>query len=139
MKLPFALLLILAASAAPAQAQCGPSRGGGHANHGSSADHRNHQESSTNKVHAINTICPAMEQPVKPGRDREVVIRGNYYLVCCDGCGPELAENYDKYFDKEGRPLNAPSKDDGTSTRKDEKPAPPAPAPAPPAHGGHQH
>lgn len=136
MKVPFALLLLcLAASATPAQAQCGSSRGGGHANHGSSPDHRNHQESPTNKVQATNTVCPVMGRPVKPGRDREVVVRENYYLVCCDGCGPEMSENYDKYLDKEGRPLNTPSKDEKAPAKKDEKPAPPAP----PTHEGHQH
>lgn len=136
MKARSLLIPILVLAAIPAMAQCGPSRGG-HSGHGGSGNHSGQVQESGPKVKATNTICPAMGQPVKPGRDREVVIRGNYYLVCCDGCGPELAENYDKYFDKEGRPLNAPSKDDTASTRKEEKPVPPAPAPT--AHSGHQH
>lgn len=72
-----------------------------------------------------------MSQPVKPGRDREVIIRGNYYLVCCDGCGPDLADNPDKYLDKEGRPKNAP-KDEGSRAREPQ-------APAPSDHSEHQH
>lgn len=117
----------------PAYAQCGR----GHSSHGGSSqvqDHSAHQESAP-KVRATNTICPVMGESVKPGRDREVVIRGKYYLVCCGGCGPEMSENYDKYLDKEGRPLNTPSKDEKAPTKKDEKPTPPAP----PTHEGHQH
>jgi len=128
---------ILAFSVLPARAQCGPGHGGGHAGHGSSPSHGSHQEEPAKKVHATNTICPVMGQPVKPGRDREVVIRGNYYLVCCDGCGPEMSEHYDKYCDKEGHPLNDPQKSSDSPSKDSEKPAP-APA-VPSAHEGHKH
>ena len=50
-----------------------------------------------------------MGRPVKAVRDREVVVGGSTYLVCCDGCGPELAEHRGKYLDPDGRPLNATS------------------------------
>lgn len=127
--LPASLVLAMT----PAYAQCG----GGHSSHGGysqTQDHSARQESAP-KVRATNTICPVMGESVKSGRDREVAIRGKYYLVCCGGCGPEMSENYDKYLDKEGRPLNAPSEDGATPAKKDEKPVPPAP----PAHGGHRH
>lgn len=116
---------ILALVAVPAFAQCG----GGHSNHGGHSANPNHSEhqNGSAKVKAINTSCPVMGREVKPGRDREVVIRGNYYLVCCDGCGPEMSEHYDKYFDKDGVPLNDP--------KRKEKVAPQAPA----THEGHQH
>ncbi len=88
------------------------------------------QEDNEPKVHATNTICPVMGRPVKPGRDREVVIRGNYYLVCCDGCGPDMSEHYDKYLDKEGRPLNDPKRQPKPDPKKDaDKPVPAPPAP----------
>lgn len=134
-----ASLLILPAflvlAAVSARAQCGSSRGGGHTAHGVAQGRGDHQEMDPRQSRATNTICPAMGQPVNPGRDREVVIRGNYYLVCCGGCGPELAENYDKYFDKEGRPLNDPKREGKTPAREAERPTPAAP----PAHEGHQH
>jgi hypothetical protein len=76
-----------------------------------------------------------MGEAVKPGRDQEVVIRGRSYLVCCDGCGPKMAEHYDEYLDQDGRPLNDPKRDPNADPKKDaEKPMPP-----PPAHEGHQH
>ena len=119
------LPVLLTFATAPAYSQsCG-----GHANHGShgaSQDHSNHQDGAP-KVKATNTVCPVMGRAVKPGRDREVVVRGNYYLVCCDGCGPEMSDHYDKYFDRDGKPLNDPQS-------KEEKAAP-----APAAHEGHQH
>lgn len=123
MKPSLLLLPALALLALPAQAQCGP----GHHGFQRPSGHAGHQESApTKKVQATNTLCPVMGQPVQPGRDREVVVRGNHYLVCCDGCGPEMAEHYDKYLDPEGRPLNDPA-------RKDPAPAqPPAPG-----HTGH--
>jgi len=122
----------LALALNPVMAQCGPGHGGGsgHSGHGSKQDNSGRKEDSR-KVKATNTICPVMGRAVKPGRDREVVIRGNYYLVCCDGCGPAMAENHDKYLDKDGKPFNAPKND---SEKDSEKPAPP-----PPAQEGHQH
>ncbi len=95
-------------------------------------DHSTH-EGDGPKIHATNTICPVMGKPVKPGRDREVVIRENYYLVCCDGCGPELAEHYDKYLDKEGRPLNDPKRDPKSDPKSDPKNDADKPVSAPPA------
>ena len=53
-----------------------------------------------------------MGRAVKPGRDREVVVGGKTYLVCCDGCGPEMAEHKEKYLDKDGKPLNTPKKEE---------------------------
>jgi hypothetical protein len=76
-----------------------------------------------------------MGEPVDPGRDREVVIRGNSYLVCCGGCGPEMTEHYDKYFDKEGRPLNDPQKNGSRTQKGSDQPAPANPS----GHEGHQH
>ncbi len=134
MKLPIVILPLLL-SAVPVLAQCGPSHGG-HSGH-SAGGHSDHSQEAGPKVKATNTICPVMGQPVRPGRDREVVIRGNYYLVCCDGCGPEMSAHYDKYCDEEGRPLNDPQRKAGSSSKEPEKPAP-APA-APSAHEGHQH
>jgi hypothetical protein len=130
------LPLLMTFASAPVMAQCGPSSGGhsGHGGHGTSQDHSGHQESGP-KVKATNMICPVMGQPVKPGRDREVVIRGNYYLVCCDGCGPEMSEHYDKYLDPDGRPLNDPKRNSQSDSKKDEGKA----APAPQGHEGHQH
>ncbi len=120
---------LFAISVTPVFAQCG----GGHSNHGGyspAQDHSAHQESAP-KVKATNMICPVMGEAVEPGRDREVAIRGKYYLVCCGGCGPEMAEHYDKYLDQEGRPLNDPKRDPRRSEER--------PAPAPSAHEGHQH
>lgn len=102
----------------PSFAQCAAHRG--HATH----DHAGHQESAP-KVTATNTLCPVMGKAVKPGRDKEVAVNGNTYRVCCDGCGPELAEHREKYLDKDGKPLNAPTP---------EKAEPEGEAPAP-----HQH
>lgn len=114
----FLFPLSLMIFAAPAWAQ--HSHGGGHSDHGSSPGRARPQESEPQKIHATNTICPVMGRPVKPGRDREVVIRGNYYLVCCDGCGPAMSEQYDKYLDKDGKPLNDPKND---SKKQGGKPA----------------
>lgn len=125
MKALVLLLPLLSLAAIPAMAQCGPSHGG----------HSGHVQEAGPKVKATNTICPVMGQPIKPGRDREVVIRGNYYLVCCDGCGPEMSEHHDKYLDTEGRPLNDPGP-------KEQAPAgEPARQSAPSAsgHEGHPH
>lgn len=126
---------LLAFLASPASAQCGP----GHSGHSGNSGHQGHpsQEPAPKKVTATNTLCPVMGREVKPGRDREVVVRGKTYLVCCDGCGPAMAENYDKYLDADGRPRNAP-KDPGPAKKDSkEKEARPAP-PAPPAEG-HKH
>lgn len=127
------LLFLAAVSmvATPAFAQCGGGHGGhsGHGGHGSRQNHSGHRDSGP-KVMATNTICPVMGRPVKAGRDREVVVGGKTYLVCCDGCGPEMAEHKEKYLDKDGKPLNTPKKD---SERKDE--AKPEPSPT----GQHQH
>lgn len=109
--------------ATPVFAQCS----GGHSGHGgheSRQEHLGHQDHGP-KVTATNTLCPVMGRSVKPGRDREVVVGGNTYLVCCDGCGPEMAEHKEKYLDKDGKPLNTPKKDEAKSE-------------APPA-GQHQH
>ncbi len=111
--------IVLAATlATPLPQGCG----GGHSQ-GGHGGHSRPAESSQPRVKATNTLCPVMSQPVKPGKDREVVIRGNYYLVCCDGCGPLMAENPDKYLDKEGRPKNAPKDPDGSKTREPQAPA----------------
>lgn len=119
-------LILVATLATPFPQGCGSSghSQGGHGGHSQPAP-------SQPKVRATNTLCPVMSQPVKPGRDREVVIRGNYYLVCCDGCGPDMADNPDKYLDKEGRPKNTP-KDEGSRAREPQ-------APAPSDHSEHQH
>ena len=137
MKASFLLLpMFLALTAAPARAQCGSSRGGGHAGHGADQGRAEYRESAPKQVRATNTICPVMGQPVKPGQDREVIVRGNYYLVCCGGCGPEMTERYDKYLDKEGRPLNDPQRDGGKARQGSSN----QPAPANPSgHEGHQH
>ncbi|HEY3399700.1 MAG TPA: hypothetical protein VGK03_03635 [Geothrix sp.] len=127
----FTLPALLALAAAPAMAQCGPGHSG-HAGHSRTQDHARPQEGGP-KVKATNTICPVMGQPVKPGRDREVVIRGNQYLVCCDGCGPEMSEHYDKYLDPDGRPLNDPKRDPKAEPKKETE----NPTPAPAAHEGH--
>lgn len=119
----FPLLLL---SAVPAFAQCGAGRGG----------HSGHSQEAGPAVKATNTICPVMGQPVKPGRDREVVIRGKHYLVCCDGCGPEMSAHYDKYLDPEGRPLNDPGRKPSSEDPKREAEKP---VPAPQGHEGHQH
>ena len=134
MSIPNLLLpTLLALAVAPAYAQCGGGHGG-HGGHSTAQDHSAHREEAP-MVHATNTICPVMGREVKPGRDREVVIRGNYYLVCCDGCGPDMSENYDKYLDKDGRPLNDPKRDSKAAPKMD----PDKPTPAPPAQEGHQH
>ena len=87
----------------PSFAQCSAHSGhGDHATH----DHAGNQDSAR-KVTATNTLCPVMGEAVKPGRDKEVVVNGNTYLVCCDGCGPEMAEHKEAYLDKDGKPLNA--------------------------------
>ena len=126
--------VFLTFSALPAMAQCGSSRGGDHSGHGSTQGPMDYQESSP-KLRATNTICPVMGQPVKVGHDREVAVRGEYYLVCCGGCGPEMSEHYDKYFDEEGRPLNDRRRNGGESGKSSDRPAP-----APPSgHEGHQH
>lgn len=128
------ILPLLLLAVVPAMAQCGPGHGG-HSGHGDSGDHPGHIQETGSKVKATNTICPVMGQPVKPGRDREVVIRGNYYLVCCDGCGPEMSEHYDKYLDPDGRPLNDPKRKAPEDPKRDGE----KPAPNPQGHEGHQH
>lgn len=123
---------LLAFVASPASAQCGPGHSGHSSHHGSQS-----QEPAPKKVTATNTLCPVMGREVKPGRDREVVVRGKTYLVCCDGCGPEMAEHYDKYLDADGRPRNAPKE-----TAPDKKvPAEgePRPTPAAPPSEPHKH
>lgn len=130
-------VLFLAAAflvSTPAFAQCGGGHRGhsghsGHGGHGSRPDHSGHQDSGP-KVTATNTLCPVMGRSVKAGRDREVVVGGKTYLVCCDGCGPEMAEHREKYLDKDGKPLNAPKK---APEKKDE--AKPEPSPS----SQHQH
>ena len=123
-------ILLVATLSSPLPQGCGTSghSQGGHGSHGSQSQ----AEPSRPKVRATNTLCPVMGQPVKPERDREVVIRGNYYLVCCDGCGPNMADNPDKYLDKEGRPKNAPKDSDDSRTQEPQ-------APAQPDHSEHQH
>lgn len=104
---------------------------GGHGGHGRQSGPAP-SEPFRPKVRASNTICPVMGEPVEAGRDREVVLQEGYYLVCCDGCGPEMAEHKEKYLDKDGRPKNAPKDSD--------KPKPQEPdAPAQQDHSGHQH
>ena len=117
--------LLLAVVLTPAFAQhSGHGGGSDHSGHTTSLDRSGNQDSGP-KVHATNTICPVMGREVKPGRDREVVIRGNYYLVCCDGCGPAISEHYDQYLDKEGRPHNDPKRSPKVDQKKDaDKPVP---------------
>ena len=83
-------------------------QGCGHSGHSDAPQRHAQAEPDTTKVRATNTICPVMGNAVKPGRDREVVVGGEYYLVCCESCGPEMAEHRDKYLDKDGRPKNSP-------------------------------
>lgn len=132
----FILPALMALAAAPAVAQCGPGHSGhaGHAGHSRSQEPAGPQD-GTPKVKATNTICPVMGKAVKPGRDREVVIRGNQYLVCCDGCGPEMSEHPDQYLDQEGRPLNDPKREEKAEPKKEAE----KPTPAPAAHEGHHH
>lgn len=123
-------IFLATALMAPLPQGCGhhrpsPDGPGGHDGHGQT-------EPDRPRARAVNKICPVMGQPVKPGRDREVVVRGNYYLVCCDGCGPEMAERPDKYLDRDGRPRNAPRDADGSRNREPG-------APAQPDHSEHQH
>lgn len=126
----FETILLTAALSAPQPQGCGhhrppPGRPGGHGGHGQA-------EPDRPRTQATNTICPVMGRPLKPGRDREVVIRGNRYLVCCDGCGPEMAERPDKYLDQDGQPRNTPKESDGAKER--------APAgPSAPERPSHQH
>lgn len=135
MKASFLLLpMFLTLSAVPAHAQCGSGHGGGHSGHGATQGPMDYQEDAP-KIRATNTICPVMGQPVRAGHDREVTIRGKYYLVCCGGCGPEMAERYDKYLDKEGRPLNDPKRDRDKPRQGSDQPAPANPS----GHEGHQH
>ena len=117
-------LVLVATLTAPLPQGCG-SAGQAQGGHGG---HSQPTETSRPKARATNTFCPVMGRSVKPGRDREVVIRGNYYLVCCDGCGPDMADNPDKYLDKEGRPKNAPKDSESQA------PAQAAPAPSPHKH-----
>lgn len=127
------MMLAAAALTMPIPQSCGHS-GQSHGGHGGHGGHKGpaQPEPSRPKVRATNTVCPVMGQPVVPGRDREVVLPEGYYLVCCDGCGPELADHKDKYLDKDGRPKNAPKGSD--------KPRPQEPdAPAKPDHSEHQH
>lgn len=126
-KSTFLLPALLMLTVAPAFAQHSHGGSAGH-NGRNSAPARSGQEDSGPKVHATNTICPVMGREVKPGRDREVVIRGNYYLVCCDGCGPAMSENYDKYLDKDGRPLNDPKRDPKSEPKNDTDQPVPAPS-----------
>ena len=109
---PMFLATLLAFAATPSFAQCGGHGGhSGHGDHASNPDHSGHQDSGP-KITATNTICPVMGRVVKAGRDREVVVGGKTYLVCCDGCGPEMAEHKGKYLDKDGKPLNTPKKEE---------------------------
>ena len=102
-------LVLVATLTAPLPQGCGSGghSQGGHGGHGGAPSRQRQPEPDRPKVRATNTLCPVMSQPVKPGRDREVVVGGEYYLVCHDGCGPEMAEHKDKYLDKDGRPKNA--------------------------------
>ena len=131
---PSALIapFLLAFLASPASAQCGS----GHPGHGGHQGHTS-RDPEPRKVTATNTLCPVMGREVKPGRNREVVVRGKTYLVCCDGCGPAMAEDYDKYLDADGRPRNAPK---GTAPgKKEPKEGEPRPAPPAPPAEGHKH
>ncbi len=124
------VMTLAAALAAPHPQSCGHAGSSGHSGHAKGG--QSQPEPSRPKVRATNTLCPVMGEPVKAGRDREVVLRAGYYLVCCDGCGPELAEHPEKYLDKNGRPRNAPKEPEGGK-----RPAPDAPQP--PENSGHQH
>ena len=128
---------LLALSITPAFAQHSHGGNPGRTGRGSAPDHSSHQDGPP-KVNATNSVCPVMGREVKSGRDREVVIRGNYYLVCCDGCGPDMSEHYEKYLDKDGRPLNDPKRNSKADPKSDPKDAG-KPAPAPSSQEGHQH
>ena len=124
------IMLTASALAMPSPQSCGHSSQshGGHGGHSGPAQ----SEPSRPKVRATNTICPVMGQPVVAGRDREVVVREGYYLVCCDGCGPELAEHKEKYLDKDGRPKNAPKGSDKPRPQESD-------VPTKQDHSDHQH
>ncbi len=126
----FEIMLSITTLAAPMPQSCGQSgqTHGGHSGHSGPTP----SEPSRPKVRATNTICPVMGQPVQPGRDREVVVREGYYLVCCDGCGPELADHKDKYLERDGRPKNAPKNSDAPKPRDPE-------GQAKPDHSEHNH
>lgn len=54
-----------------------------------------------------NTICPVMGNKVNPAKSPKVAVRGQEYFLCCKGCDKKLAENPDKYLEKDGTPKNA--------------------------------
>lgn len=118
---PLLLSALWVCSLTPALAQCGP----GHGGHGGHSSHRapDKRPEPRPRVTATNARCPVMGELVKPGRDREVIVDERAYLVCCDGCGPELAAHKEKYLDKEGRPLNAREDDTkpDTATKEDHR------------------
>lgn len=122
------LATLVALSSSPAFGQCGPGHGGhgGHGGHDSGNSHARHEEPAP-KVTATNKVCPVMGRPVKAGRDMQVVVGGNTYLVCCPGCGPEMAEHKEKYLGKDGKPLNAPKEEDPKKEEPKPEPAPQAP------------
>ena len=57
-----------------------------------------------------NTICPVMGNKVNPAKSPKVAVRGQEYFLCCPGCDKKLAENPDKYLEKDGTPKNAKKK-----------------------------
>jgi len=105
--LKYALLLgFMAVSASSVlHAQC-HGGGSGHDGHGGSGGHSGHGDSEPARVTPANTICPVLGNPVKQGKDLEVVLGGRLYIVCCRECRVELAENREKYLDQDGRPKN---------------------------------
>ncbi len=55
---------------------------------------------------ATNTKCPVMGGKVNE-KSPTVVVRGQTYKLCCKGCDKKLADNPDKYLEKDGTPKNA--------------------------------
>lgn len=93
----------------PLRAQCG--------------DHRP-SEPAKPKARAANTICPVMGEAVNVEKNRSVLVRSRYYLVCCGKCADELYDFPGKYLGPDGRPLNAPKEDPAKEAPADPPPAP---------------
>jgi YHS domain-containing protein len=56
---------------------------------------------------ATNTVCPVLGNKVTPGKSPKVVVRGQEYYLCCAGCDTKLAQEPNKYLEKDGTPKNA--------------------------------
>jgi len=58
---------------------------------------------------ATNTICPVAGGKVTE-KSKTVVVRGQAYRICCEGCDAKLKADPDKYLEKDGTPKNAKKK-----------------------------